>query len=157
MFKDKRLIAVVVVIILLLVGGAFFLLAGRHDSDETANSDDEPSVGQNVASLKPDEIGLTMEALSNNKQVKFNIAKPDGITAVEYELTYTAADDQQRGIIGQIEDLKEGSPIESKPLDLGSCSSGTCKYDTGVKSVDLLLKVTKSGKDYQVKDTLSLE
>jgi hypothetical protein len=98
-----------------------------------------------------------MEALNNNKQVVFTIAKSDGITAVEYELTYTAADEQQRGVIGQVEDLEEGNPIESKPLDLGSCSSGVCKYDTGVTSVDLLLKVTKGGKDYQVKDSLILE
>lgn len=156
MWKDKKILAIVVVIVLLLLSGAYFLIAGRNTSDETA-ADDEPLVDQNVATLKPEEVGLTMEALNNNKQVKFTIAKPDGITAVEYELTYTAADEQQRGVIGQIEDLQVGSQIESKPLDLGSCSSGVCKYDTGVKSVDLLLKVTKSGKVYQVKDSLSLE
>lgn len=132
------------------------MLSGRNASDQ-ANSDEEQLIDENVASLKPSEIGLEMEAMSNKQQVVFRITKPDGITAVEYELTYIAADEQQRGVIGTIEDLDASSGIiESKPLDLGSCSSGVCKYDKGVESVDLLLKVTKDSKDYQVKDSLSL-
>lgn len=156
MLKDKRIVAIIVVIVLLIAAGAFFMLSGRNGSDQ-ANSDEEQFVDDSVASLKPSEIGLEMEAMSNNQQVVFRITKPDGITAVEYELTYIAQDDQQRGVIGTIEDLDASSGvIESKPLDLGSCSSGVCKYDKGVDSVDLLLKVTKNGKDYQVKQSLTL-
>jgi hypothetical protein len=154
--KDKRILAVIVVIVLLLVAGAAFMFMGGNASDQAAN-EEEQLVGDDVATIEPSEIGLEMEAMSNNQQVVFRITKPDGITAVEYELTYLAADDQQRGVIGTIDDLDASSGvIESKPLDLGSCSSGVCKYDKGVESVDLLLKVTKDGKDYQVKDTLSL-
>jgi hypothetical protein len=157
MLKDKRIVAVIVVIVLLVLGGAYFMLSGNSASDQ-ASEDEESSIDENVASLKPSEVGLEMEALSGNKQVVFRLTKPEDITAVEYELTYIAEDEQQRGVIGTIEDLdSSGGVIESKPLDLGSCSSGVCKYDKGVSTVDLLLKITKGGKDYQVKDTLSLE
>jgi len=158
MLKDKRIVAVIIVIVLLLLGGVYFMISGNKASDQAADSADESSIDDSLASLKPADVGLEMEALSGNKQVVFKLTKPEGITAVEYELTYVADDDQQRGVIGTIEDLdtSEGV-IESKPLDLGSCSSGVCKYDKGVTTVDLLLKITKSGKDYQVKDTLSLE
>lgn len=156
MLKDKRILAVVVVIVLLLLAGVFFMFSGQNASDQAANEEDQ-FIEDNVASLSPSDIGLEMEAMSNNQQVVFRITKPDGITAVEYELTYIAADEQQRGVIGTIEDLDASSgEIESKPLDLGSCSSGVCKYDKGVETVDLLLKVTKDGKDYQVKESLTL-
>ena len=157
MMQDKRILAVVGVIVLLLIAGASFMLLGRNASEE-ASDEEESSVNDNVASLSPEEVGLEMEALSNNQQIVFRLTKPEGITAVEYELTYVAEDEQPRGVIGMIEDLDtSGEVIESKPLDLGSCSSGVCKYDRGVESVDLLLKVTKDGKDYVVTDSLTLE
>ena len=110
-----------------------------------------------MPSLSPKEVGLEIEALRGNQQVVFTLSKTDGITVVEYELTYFAEDGQQRAVIGTIDKEDLGTTIKSKPLDLGSCSSGVCKYDKGVKEVDLLLKVNKDGKDYQVKAKLSLE
>ena len=156
MMQDKRILAVVGVIVLLLIAGASFMLLGRNAAEES--SEEEESVSDSVATLSPEEVGLEMEALSNNQQVIFRLTNPEGIDAVEYELTYVAEDEQQRGVIGTIDDLDtSGGVIESKPLDLGSCSSGVCKYDRGVESVDLLLKVTKGDKDYVVKDSLNLE
>lgn len=154
--KDKRVIIGLVAVLLLVGVGIFFLMQARNAVNQEAV--EEETIEDEVATLKPGEIGLEMEAMKNNQQVVFRIAKPDGITAVEYELTYVAADEQQRGVIGTIDDLESGSDvIESKPLDLGSCSSGICKYDKGVTSVELMLKITKDGKDYQVQDTLALE
>jgi hypothetical protein len=151
--KSKPVLLGLLVLVLLLIGGGYFFLSNR--SAEPAEEEDA-IVEEELESLSPEEIGLEMTASSNKKQVKFVINKPEGITGVEYELTYTAGDGQQRGVIGMVEDIS-GDTIESKFLDLGSCSSGTCKYDTGVETVNLLLKVTKEDeKTYQVEDSLDL-
>lgn len=156
MLKDKRVLIGVIAVILIIAAGSYFLIVARNTANQEA--EEEETIEEDVAILSPEDVGLEMEAMKNNQQIVFRITKPDGITAVEYELTYVAEDEQQRGVIGTIEDLDTSSDvIESKPLDLGSCSSGVCKYDKGVKSVDLLLKVTKDGKDYQVQETLELE
>lgn len=153
--KDKRvLIGIVALIILLLAGGAYFVMSRNAASTD---EDQFGSVEEELPSLSSEEVGLEMEALRGNQQVVFSLTKTDGITAVEYELTYFAEDGQQRAVIGSIDKADIGDSVQSKPLDLGSCSSGVCKYDKGVKEVDLLLKVTKDGKDYQVKDQLSLK
>ena len=151
---NKKIIAGVILLILLLAGG-YYVIAGRNASN--APKDEEQAVDKGILELAPEDIGLELEALNNNQQIVFTITKPEGIKAIEYELTYVAEDEQPRGVIGEIEDIT-GDTIESKPLDLGSCSSGVCKYDKGVKSVELLLKITKDdNKDYQVKETLKLE
>lgn len=153
--KDKKiLIGIIALVVLLLLGGTYFVMSRNANTEE----EEFGSLEEELPSLSAEEVGLKMEALRGNQQVIFTLTKPDGITAVEYELTYFAEDGQQRAVIGTIEEEDlGGSEIVSKPLDLGSCSSGVCKYDKGVEKVDLLLKVTKDDKDYQVKDSLSLE
>lgn len=152
--KDKKvLIGIIAFVVLLIAAGAYFLMSKNSSADD----EEFGSAEEQLPSLSPKEVGLEIEALSGNKQVVFRLTKPDGISAVEYELTYFAEDGQQRAVIGTIDKEDIGDTVESKPLDLGSCSSGVCKYDKGVKEVDLLLKVTKDEKEYQVKDKLNLE
>src|SRR3989338_4854945 len=144
--KDKKVVIAIVVVALLVITGLAYFLFTRN----AANTEEEEfgEFEEELPALKPEEVGLEMEAQNNDQQVVFTLTKIDGISAVEYELTYFAADGQQRAVIGTVE-MEEGSDIiESKPLDLGSCSSGVCKYDKGVEKVDLLLKVIKDGKDY---------
>lgn len=154
MKNKKVLIGIIAVVILLVAGGAFFVMNRNSGAEEEEFGEFEDE----LPSLKPEEVGLEMEALRGNQQVVFTLTKPEDITAVEYELTYFAEDGQQRAVIGAVEEEDlGGDTITSKPLDLGSCSSGVCKYDKGVKEINLMLTVTKGGKDYQVKDTLNLE
>jgi hypothetical protein len=149
------------VVILLLGLGAFFYLSSRNAEPVVPV---ENSLDEEVVTLSPEEIGLELVASANNRQVKFVINKPDGISALEYELSYEAdaAGGEEgrisRGVAGEEELDGTEEVYESKFLDLGSCSSGTCRYDTGVESVNLLLKVTKSDDTvYQVEDSLTLE
>jgi hypothetical protein len=153
--KDKKvLVGIIAVAVLLLAAGGFFFISRNAATEEEEFGEYE----EELPSLSPEEVGLEMEALRGNQQVIFRLTKPDGITSVEYELTYFAEDGQQRAVIGTVEEEDfGGDSIESKPLDLGSCSSGVCKYDKGVKEVNLMLTVTKDGKNYQVKDNLGLE
>jgi len=151
--KDKKVLIGLIVVVLLVVGGAWYFISNRSvDVEEEEYGEYE----EQLPALKAAEVGLELEALSGNQQVVFTLDKTEGITAVEYELTYFADDEQQRAVIGTVDNVTAGKSITSKPLDLGSCSSGVCKYDKGVKEVALLLKVTKDGKDYEVKEALKL-
>lgn len=164
-FKNRTVLIVLGVIVglALVIGGWLFMV---HKSN-SATDDDGFIDEQVVEKLKPEEIGLTMEAKSDKKAVKFMIAKADGIKSIEYQVTYeadsTAAEQSeggeprvQRGITGESV-IKGGSDFESEWLDLGSCSKNVCRYDTGVDSVTLTLKLVKDdGKVYEVEQTLEL-
>lgn len=129
---------------------------------------EEPTASEEVVqTLKAEDIGLTLEASPDKKKVKFAIEKADGIKTLEYEVTYEAnstaqeqseggEDRVQRGITGE-EQVKGGSSYESPWLDLGSCSKNVCRYDTGVETVNITLKLVKDdGKTYLVEDSLEL-
>lgn len=64
---------------------------------------------------------------------------PQDIDSVEYELTYLTGSGLARGVLGKIKTNGE-SKISKDDIVLGTCSSGKCVYDTGVKSIDLSLK-----------------
>jgi len=165
LFKNKGvIIAVIIVVLILLGGGGYLFLANKNaptTQDETINDN-------SVQTLSPSAIGLKLEASSDKHKIRFAIAQASDIKSIEYELTYNAnstaaeqsegADAQvQRGITGT-ENITSGtSNYQSTWLILGSQSSNIVRYDTGVKSVSITLKITKSnGKVYQVQDNLNL-
>lgn len=163
MFKNKALvIALVVVLIGVLAGGGYFLFGkSKAPVEETEEAQDV------VLKLSPEDVGLSMTPSPDNKKVKFAIDKLSGISSVEYELTYeadsTAAEQSeggeprvQRGVTGESTIDSGKSKYESPWLDLGSCSKNVCRYDKGVDSLTLTLKVIKDGKTYSVEKTLEL-
>ena len=166
LFKNKVLMIVLgVVVLLALVGGGYLFLNARN----SANTEDDGFLeDQVVETLSPEEIGLTMTAKSDKKAVKFAIEKATGIKSIEYQVVYeadsTAAEQSeggeprvQRGITGEAEVDSGESTYESEWLDLGSCSKNVCRYDSGVESVTLTLKIVKDDrKVYQVEQTLEL-
>jgi hypothetical protein len=164
MLKNKNIQIALGVVLLVIVGlGGFFLFANRGGEAPVEEASETL-----VKTIKPEEIGLKMEATPDGKKVKFSIAKADGIESIEYELTYEAdstAQEQseggeprvQRGITGEADIESGASSFESEELDLGSCSRNVCRYDTGVSSVDMTLKLTKSdGNIYNVESSLEL-
>lgn len=164
--KNKQIIiAIAVVVVLLLAGGIFLMLKKSPAANSTAEQ--MTSLDEDVIKLSPSDLGLKINTFSNNHQIKFTLSKAEGITHIEYELSYEAdsaggsSEDGDgsgritRGVAGEDTIDSDQSSYTSKALDLGSCSSGTCRYDKGVTSVHLLLKVTKTDdKVYQVEDSL---
>jgi len=73
------------------------------------------------------EVTLTIEGI------------PSGTTDIEYEMSYIAEGDLPKGVIGTIE-VKGKTTIEKTGITLGTCSSGACVYDKGVKSIKVALK-----------------
>src|SRR3989344_2137775 len=165
--KNKNLLIVGVVILILLVAGGYYLFVGGKSKD-----DSEPTAFEQEASipkLTPQDIGLEIKASADGRKVKFTITKASDIKHIEYELSWDADIPKDLQLDGAEEDQKitraktgeadlDGEETyETELLDLGTCSSGTCKYDTGVDKVNLILKITKTdGKVYQVEDSLEL-
>ena len=168
MLKNKtNLIIIAVIVVLIAIAGGYFFFV-RQPSSKTPIDQNQSQIDSGPENLSPGEIGLALVASSNKKQIKFSIDKLSGIKAVAYQLTYEADSTKQeisdgaepkvqRGIIGDAK-LKSGeSSYESPWIDLGSASKNVVRYDTGVDSVNLILKITKdNGKVYQVEKKLDL-
>lgn len=148
-----------------LAAGAYFMLAGRSASTEEEETAVDSSV---VETLTADQLGLSIEAKPDGKAVKFKIEKAGDIKSLEYQVTYEAdstaqekaeggEDRVQRGITGEAEVEGDRLSYESEWLDLGSCSRNVCKYDSGVDSVELTLKIMKkNGRTYESQATHEL-
>ncbi|HSX40243.1 MAG TPA: hypothetical protein VLF68_01380 [Candidatus Saccharimonadales bacterium] len=159
MKNNRVLIGIAVLVVVIIVGG-IFVLSSRNSSSKQATQNSEDVV---IPTLTPDEIGLTMTARDDKKAVKFVISKVDGITGVDYELTYNTGANVPRGVIGHIDvtpgmsTITPNNPDTNGYIILGTSSSGKYKYDEGVTSVKLTLKITKNNnKVYQVEKTLDL-
>lgn len=110
-----------------------------------------------VLTIAPDDLGLSFIARTDGKAVKFSIKNPAGIQSIDYEISYLAKGDIPRGAIGHVDIKPSDSTISTNYIDLGTCSSGKCKYDEGVTSVKLVLKIVKDdGKNYSTEQTLDL-
>ena len=86
------------------------------------------------------KIKVDLTTKNSNTAVVLKISgMTDDIESVEYELTYLTGSSLPRGVLGKISTQKK-SEIVRDDIVLGTCSSGKCVYDTGVKSIDLSLK-----------------
>ncbi len=162
--KDRKSQIVAVIIAVLLLASGYLLFAGKS-APEPEDEDIETNI---IEKLTAEELGLTMEAKPDGKAVKFIIENTEGIETIEYSLSYEADSTSQeiaeggdprvgRGIIGESEIDNDTEPFESEWLDLGSCSKNVCRYDSGVESVELTLKIEKSdGKIYSAEASLEL-
>lgn len=170
--NQKVLIGVIVVLVFLIVGGGAWFVMSRNQSQtlqaqQTSDSTQQQPV---VGTLRPSDIGLQMQLSQNNQKVAFTAGKLDGVKSLEWNFSYQAdipPADQTADNVGQKVTQEFGSdqPVilngktsySSTPRELGTCSSGHCRYDTGVTSVQLELKVTKDdGKVYKVDDSINL-
>lgn len=167
MLKNKNVqMGLIVGVVLAILVGGYFLVASKNQAKK--NLIDQTETQDIVHKLTPEELGLSMEANSAGNEVKFIIEKAKDITAIEYQLTYEADSTAQerseggesrveRGITGEAEIESGETSFESEWLVLGSESAGVVRYDKGVKSVELTLKITKKdGKLYEATDKLEL-
>ena len=155
MNNNRMYIIAAAVVALLVVGGGgyYFLSASKPVEVEDTSEIIEEEV---IPSISPDELGLVFE--SNEKPnalaVRFVISKPEGIEHIEYEIIYDAKVDGNtvtQGLGGEVtQDQFGNDEIAIKFRELGTCSSGRCRFDQGVESIKLILKITKTdGKHYK--------
>ncbi len=146
--KDKKiLIGGGIAFLIIILAGGYFVLFNNKSADNP-QPDEEQEV---ILTMSAEEIGLTLEMGEDGKEVIMNVENVEGITMIDYELSYTSEGDIPRGAIGSVE--VTGEPIEKK-ITLGTCSD-VCHYDEGVSDIKIILKVTKAdGKVYQVEKSL---
>lgn len=155
--KPKQLLIVAVVVVLLLAGGATWYVMSQKKQTARPVAEDQT---QQVLTLSPDEIGLTVAFRADNKAMKFNVANADGINSIEYQISYMKTvngDSVSEGLIGTV-DMNPGDKTAGIGFrEFGTCSSGVCRYDVVASPITLTLKIIKSdGKTYQVTKTVSL-
>lgn len=87
-----------------------------------------------------DNIIVDLTAKDENRAIVLKIkGLTDDIDSIQYELTYTTGNGLPRGVLGKIS-VKGEKEIIRDDIVLGTCSSGRCVYDTGVKEINLSLK-----------------
>jgi len=146
-----------VVVLLALFGGLFFVLKGKKTDDSGATQ--SASKKKAAKEVTPEAIGLQLTPISNNQKIRIQIDKVEGITNFEYELSYDAQENGElvpRGAIGEL--IVEGTKPVSHDVDLGTCSSGTCKYDKGVTEVSVVIRINYANGEVGVAESkISLE
>lgn len=153
--QDKKvLIAVAAAIILLALGGFYFL-----SSKKTSNVYNPSSFDEQVETISPEEIGLDVTVRGDNKAIMFEITKPEGIKHIEYQITYIKdldGEEVSEGIFGEM-NIAEDGITKTDFREFGTCSSGRCRYDQGVRDVKIILKITKNdGKVYSSEKLVEL-
>ncbi len=165
---NKKLLAPIIVVFVIVLGiGSYFFLS-KNSSQKSNDQAQQGIPDEVVPTLAPSEVGLKMVARSDNKAVKLILSKATNVSKIEFDLVYDAdqassfGGDQggsgkvTRNVTDELE-VNGKSPFETKYYDLGSCSSGKCRYDTGITKVKTEMKVTMNdGKAFQVEDFLSL-
>jgi|SRR3989344_6753696 len=137
--KNRNIIVVGTVIILLVIVG-LFITQGNKEKGKNNGANALPDV-ELIPTVGPG-VKVTLEADAKKKEAIMEInGIPKGTDFIEYELSYNALVDGEsvpKGVIGTIE--YNGDDPVSRDITLGTCSSGTCKYDEGVNKVKVTLK-----------------
>jgi hypothetical protein len=152
--KNRNLIIFTVVglAILIIIGVFVFTFNKKKESAPIVQAPSE----ETVVTMKPEDIGLSLTASSDNKKVILEVTKTEGISSLDYELSYTAKGDLPRGVMGHI-DIKQAGRAVSQDITLGTCSD-VCHYDQDVSNIKLVIKVAKTdGTTAQVEKSLELE
>jgi len=148
--KNKKLIIYLAIGIIILIGAAVLFTNKKTASNTVIQTPPE----EKVVTMKPEEIGMSLTLSSDNKDVIFGADKTQGITSLDYELSYTAKGDIPRGVMGHI-DIKESGQKVSQKITLGTCSD-VCHYDEDVSNIKLMVKIAKTdGTTAQVEKALN--
>jgi len=155
--KNRKVIkfgVAVLIAIILLSGGYYFFSSNK--SSKPSEVIPEPTK-EIIPTIAPKDLGLTLMARSDKRAIKFEITNIKNITSLDYEISYVTKGNIPRGAIGHIEVKPTDKKIETNYIELGTCSSGKCKYDEGVSKVSLIIKIIKAdGKVYQAEQSLEL-
>ncbi len=150
LLKNRKFqIAGIAAVALVVLLSAFVFFRNANQVGQNVNTNILPTEIP-IPTILPEELGLTLEAGPKGQTVIVSVANTQGISVIEYELSYLSGD-LPRGAIGQIDVTK--SPA-TKEVTLGTCSD-VCHYDEDVSDIKVILKVTKDdGSVFQSTATL---
>lgn len=150
--RNKNLIVGLVGVAVVVIVGILVLSSDKKA--EPVQVEQTP-VEEQVSTIKPEDIGLSLTASSDGRKVILEVKKTEGLAGLDYELSYTSKGDIPRGVIGHIGIPEEGKSVRQE-ITLGTCSD-VCHYDEDVSDIKLILKVTKTdGTISQTEESLEL-
>lgn len=119
------------VLIVSLVGFIIFNLRTKEDSS---------GGGEEKVAVQIPAPYITLTPNSAGQVLSLSVTKIDDKAAsLEYELVYNTDKGILQGVPGSV-DL-EGKSGLTRDLTLGTCSSGVCRYDKGVKDINLTIRL----------------
>ena len=131
--KERKKVGLILFLGVILFSGSIFLGVKIRKKDTS-------SLPSQVVPEEKREVEVELLPRKDKKAVILKIAKiPDGVTSIDYELTYETEEGLPRGVLGTIR-LQEGERRVEREIILGTCSRNVCVYDTGVEKVNLVLK-----------------
>lgn len=137
-------IALAAVVIVLLGIGSYFFFTSQNNQAKVSPTNS----GQEIKKLQPSDIGLKLTVRPDKKGVIMKITKLEGISSLEYSLSYDANVTEEgqtavvpRGVEGSPIQVKEGDSEITRDLDLGTCSRNVCKYDDVVSDITVTIRV----------------
>ena len=149
---NKKLVTFLIVGLFILIGGGLLVMSGNKKAEPVV---EQAPVEEQVSMIKPEDIGLILTASADNRKVILEVKNTEGLSGLDYELSYTSKGDIPRGVIGHIDIKQEGKPVKQE-ITLGTCSD-VCHYDENVSDIKLILKVAKTdGTTSQVEKSLGL-
>lgn len=154
--KNKLALAgVAAVLVVAVIAGFVFM----QNSSKTEENTEEEIIEEQAIEISPEEIGLELTPNANNTEVTMVINDVSKFNSFEYEMNYDAEVDGEivpRGAIGSGE-VNPGETSITREITIGTCSSGRCKYDTGVTKISFIIRLNlKDGQTGLVKKDLEL-
>lgn len=148
----------IVLLIIILLGGVLLFI-----NNNSSEGQEEPNqFNENLIEMSAEEVGLTLSTQQNNQQIVMVLTKLEDIESFEFELSYDAVENGEvvsRGTFGSgpNSDEKNSSTIE-RVMDLGTCSAGKCRYDSGVEEAELSLRINlKNGEIGIIEEVFVIE
>ncbi len=156
--KNKQLLIIGAVVLVLVVAVGIFFVTKKKAAQEGTGP--EITTEEQSVTLKPEDIGLSLEPTANNQEVMMKITDLTKFDSLEYEMNYDAIVDGEtvpRGAIGSAE-VKPGEKEISRKITIGTCSANVCRFDKGVTKVKFIIRLNlKTGETGVVEQDLSLE
>lgn len=160
----KKLPLILIIVVLIILGAGLIFAKQMNNKGPAATP--TPAPEQNVLEkIKEDSLEVTFTPRSDNRAFTLEIKnlKEKDYSSFEYEVSYDAESSEEPGqIITQGSASREPIVVTgddfSREILLGTCSKNVCKYDKGVTSVKVTLRLTTTaGKTHLWEKEFSLE
>lgn len=157
LMKNKMmLIGIAAIVIVVAIAGYLFVSKQKTAKEPVV----EQAPEEQALEMKPEEIGLELTPNKALTEVVMKINDVSKFNHFDFEMSYDAIVDGEavpKGAIGS-GDINPGETSVERKITIGTCSSGTCKYDKGVKKISIVITLDlKDGKKAVVKKDLDLE
>ena len=141
-------IIIIVLVLIILIAG-IVLAKNLNNNGPKATPTPTPEDEQAIEKLPADALDVAFKTRYDNKAFTITLKglKDQGYRTFEYEISYDAQSPEDLSqIITQGSASKEPVAVSNKDfireILLGTCSKNICKYDQGVKSVKITLRLT---------------